>query len=64
MPVERFPADWDRRGRAAGRIRNREMAKHADALIAVWDGESRGTANMILEAHRAGLKVYVHLVKP
>lgn len=46
-PVKVFPADWMKHGKAAGPIRNREMADYADALIAVWDGKSRGTASMI-----------------
>jgi hypothetical protein len=37
------------------------MAKYADALIAVWDGKSRGTKNMIDEAKKLGLKVYVKI---
>ena len=59
LPIKRFPADWDKHGKAAGPIRNRAMAEYADALIAVWDGESKGTANMILEMHRQGKPVFV-----
>lgn len=33
------------------------MAEYADALLAYWDGKSRGTKNMIDEAQRRGLKV-------
>jgi hypothetical protein len=47
IPVERFPADWDTHGRAAGPIRNEEMAEYADALVAIHVNESRGTADMI-----------------
>jgi len=60
IPVASFPADWQCFGKRAGMIRNRQMANHADALIAVWDGKSRGTANMIEEAKKRGLKTYVH----
>ena len=42
-----FPADWDKHGKSAGYKRNLEMAENADALIAFWDGESRGTKHMI-----------------
>lgn len=58
-----FPADWSSHGKAAGTIRNRQMAEYADALIALWDGESRGTKNMIEEAAARGLKVFVMEVK-
>ncbi len=46
----------------AGHKRNIEMAKYADALIAVWDGRSGGTKHMIEEATQRGLEVYVHRV--
>jgi len=54
-----FEADWDKYGDWAGPIRNQKMAAYADALIAVWDGESRGTENMIREAINHGLDIYV-----
>lgn len=59
IPVKRFPADWDKHRKAAGPIRNREMAEYADALLAIWDGKSKGTANMILEMHRQSKPVFV-----
>lgn len=54
-----FPADWDKYKKAAGYIRNTEMAKYSDALIAFWDGFSRGTKHMIDIAKEQGLKVRV-----
>ena len=58
--VEVHLADWTRYGRAAGPRRNKEMALCADALIAFWDGQSRGTKNMIDEARAAVLPVRVY----
>ena len=58
----RFEPDWDRYGRGAGFRRNTEMAEHADALVAVWDGASRGTKHMIDTMRRLGKKVYVKKV--
>jgi ribosomal protein S11 len=58
LPCRVFKADWGRHGQMGGIIRNEEMASHADALIAVWDGQSHGTEHMIREAQRVGLKVY------
>ena len=57
--VQYFPADWDRYGKAAGYLRNTEMAKNADALAAFWDGMSLGTRHMIEIARSRGLKVRV-----
>lgn len=59
IPCEQYPADWDKHGRSAGYIRNSLMADNADALIAIWDGESRGTKHMIDIARRKGLKVWI-----
>lgn len=59
-----FPAYWTKYGKAAGPMRNEQMAKYAaDAdcgmLIAFPIGESRGTRNMIKLAKQYGLEVYV-----
>jgi len=59
IPVDKFPANWDLHGKSAGYKRNAEMAKHSDALVAFWDGESRGTKHMIDLAKARGLKVVV-----
>lgn len=57
--VEPFPANWSKHNNSAGPIRNGEMAKYADALIAFHDGESRGTKNMIETARAMWLDVRV-----
>lgn len=56
-----FPAMWNIHGRAAGPIRNREMAEYAEGLIALWDAESRGTKDMISQARKNDLEVFVQL---
>lgn len=49
LAVDCHPADWQKYGRSAGIIRNKEMADSADALIAfLMAGEAnKGTMNMI-----------------
>ena len=54
-----FPADWDKYGKAAGYKRNEEMARNADALIAFWDGKSRGTKHMIDLAKKHNLQTRI-----
>jgi hypothetical protein len=44
---QRFRAEWERFGKAAGVRRNHQMAQAGDVLIAFWDGQSPGTAHMI-----------------
>ncbi len=64
VPVKDFPALWKSHGVSAGYKRNKQMAEYADALIAVWDGESRGTAHMIKEMERLGKLVFVKKFTP
>lgn len=59
IPCREFPAQWDRYGKRAGMIRNREMLAHADALVAFWDGRSRGTKNMVDIAKDAGIEIRI-----
>ena len=63
IPFQRFLPDWSKYGKAAGPVRNAEMAKNADALIAIWNGSSKGTKNMIKTASKYGLKTYVYQLK-
>jgi hypothetical protein len=63
VPVKLFPADWKKYGRGAGPIRNSHMAEYSEALIAVWDGKSRGTKDMVAKAQKRGLRVFVYTVK-
>lgn len=57
--VLRFPADWDRYGKSAGYIRNAEMGKVADTLVAFWDYKSAGTRNMIEIMKNKNADVYI-----
>lgn len=75
VEVKPFEADWQdidapgaviRRNRyglynaIAGHQRNARMGDYADALIAVWDGKSTGTANMIKYMRSLGKDVFVY----
>lgn len=60
IPIKRFLPDWDRYGKAAGPIRNAQMADYAQCCIALWDGASRGTRSMIELAEVKGLKVFIY----
>ena len=56
VDVKRFPADWDTHGKKAGFLRNVDMSRYADRLIAFWDGKSKGTGHMV--------KIMADLKKP
>jgi hypothetical protein len=57
--TEVFPARWEEHGKKAGPIRNQEMAINSNALIAFWDGKSKGTKHMIDIATDKGLLVRI-----
>lgn len=63
IPVERYPADWNKFGKAAGPIRNQQMLDEGkpDIVVAFHDHltKKRGTYDMIRRAHKAGVP-WVH----
>lgn len=58
-----FPANWDTHGKAAGPIRNQQMLDEGrpDVVWAFTDDivNSKGTADMVRRARKAGIPVYV-----
>jgi predicted Rossmann fold nucleotide-binding protein DprA/Smf involved in DNA uptake len=42
-----FPADWERLGRRAGFIRNRDIVAYSHSVLAFWDCVSNGTKHTI-----------------
>jgi len=64
--VKRFPANWDRDGKAAGPIRNKAMAVYvgeSGCLLALWDGTSFGTKHMLGIAKGMGMRYKVYKPK-
>lgn len=59
VPIELFPANWEKHGSAAGPIRNAQMAEVADGLVAFWDGKSSGTRDMIKKMEKLNREVRV-----
>lgn len=55
--IEPYPADWDKHGRAAGPIRNKQMLDSGADLVIAFPG-GRGTTNMVLQAEKAGVPVW------
>lgn len=59
-PISVVHANWELYGKCAGPIRNKTMAAMGNSLLAIWDGKSKGTANMIKCARDAGIPVHVY----
>jgi len=61
--VIEFPAHWEKYGRAAGPIRNREMLDQQPALVIAFHNnlsQSKGTQDTVEEARRRGIQVIVY----
>lgn len=60
LKVHEFPADWKTWGKRAGALRNAQMGSftkgHEGRLLAVWDGVSTGTMDMVQWAKKNGLE--------
>ena len=52
IDLKEFIPDWDKHGKAAGFIRNEDIIKNSDEVLAFWDSVSRGTANSLSIAKR------------
>ena len=49
-----FLPQYERYGRAAPIIRNKEIVDYADKIVAFWDGSSKGTLSVIKYAEKTG----------
>lgn len=63
IPLTKFLPDWNKYGKKAESILNEEMADYAEALIALWDGKSKGTKNMIDITSKKVLMVFIYEYK-
>ena len=55
-----FRLDWDQYGSSADYMRNYNMEKYSDILVAFWDGHSYGTKHMIGLFKNAKKPLYVY----
>lgn len=60
IPLKEFLPDYARYGRNAPLKRNLLIIKYADAVIAFWDGQSRGTKYVIDRCREMGVPVNVY----
>jgi predicted Rossmann fold nucleotide-binding protein DprA/Smf involved in DNA uptake len=54
--------DWKRYNRGAGAVRNREIVDTADFVVAIWDGDSKGTKISINYAKKINKPIFIWLV--
>ena len=63
IPIEVIVPNWNT-GKQAGMIRNTDIIKKSDCVIAFWDGVSKGTLDSINKAKRLNKKLYVVKISP
>ena len=62
LPIQQFIPDWDGLGKRAGMVRNEHMGDYATALVALWDGQSKGTKGMIDYMRKLNKLTYVEVI--
>ena len=64
-PVAQFPAEWNKYGRGAGIVRNKQMLEYIASfeksiVIAFWNGTSKGTGYTVNQAKKMGIQVFIY----
>ena len=62
IPVQKFPAEWGKYGKAAGPIRNKQMLDEKPDLVLAFHFDiegSSGTANCLCQAEDRGIDYYL-----
>ncbi|MBQ6825554.1 MAG: DUF2493 domain-containing protein, partial [Clostridia bacterium] len=60
--IEKYPADWEKYGKSAGPIRNKQMAEISDYVICFWNEKSKGTKSMIDYAKKLNKPVKIKII--
>jgi hypothetical protein len=47
IPIKIYYPNWNKYGKAAGMIRNKDIVNNSTHILAFWDGKSKGTKNSI-----------------
>lgn len=63
IKLTKFEPNWNKYGKAAGPLRNKEMANYADILVLIWDGKSKGSLSMKKEMKILNKLIYEVVLK-
>ena len=63
LTLTEFLPQYERYGRAAPIVRNKEIVDYADKVIVFWNGASKGTLSVIKYSEKVGKHVEVVLIK-
>ena len=59
LKITVFLPEYEKYGRGAPIVRNKQIVDYADEVLAFWDGSSRGTYSVIEYCRKIGKKVNV-----
>lgn len=62
IDFQAYLAQWNKFGKRAGVLRNKDMIDAADICFFFWDGKSPGTKQAIEYAQKCQREYYVHLI--
>ncbi len=62
IDIEVIKPDWKKYGRSAGLIRNSDIIKNSDFIIAFWNGKSKGTLDSINKAKKLNKELIIKLI--
>lgn len=62
IDIEVIKPDWKKYGRSAGPIRNSDIIKNSDFIVAFWNGKSKGTLDSINKAKKLNKELIIKLI--
>ena len=63
IKLTEFLPEYDKYGRAAPIIRNKQIVDYADKVIAFWDGDSKGTKSVISYGEKTGTPLQIVFIR-
>jgi len=63
LKLTEFLPEYEKYGRAAPILRNKQIVDYADKIVVFWDGKSRGSLSVIKYAEKVGKSCEVILCK-
>lgn len=63
LQLVEFPPDYQRFGKSAPLIRNRQIVEYCDCVVAIWDGFSTGTMQVVQLARKMKKPVSVYTLR-
>lgn len=62
LKLTEFLPEYERYGRAAPIVRNKQIIEYAEVVVALWDGKSRGTKMVINYCEKLHKPIYIHII--